>query len=122
MVRCGRPPVLVWLCKLHTIEDHVLCHATVVSSTNLLTMFDYTCYFVTVGLSSAVQLRLLVNCSGMLELLESVLCCLVRHFFPLSFVFSVSFPDVIKTCYSISVCQALRNQTYRKIQSTVMVT
>ena len=35
MVRCGRPAVFVWLCKLHMIEDHVLCHATVVSSTNI---------------------------------------------------------------------------------------
>ena len=35
MVRCGRPAVFVWLCKLHTIGDHVLCHATVVSSTNI---------------------------------------------------------------------------------------
>ena len=35
MVRCGRPAVLVWLCKPHTIEDHVLRHATVVSSTNV---------------------------------------------------------------------------------------
>ena len=32
MVRCGRPAVFVWFCKLRTIEDHVLCHATVVSS------------------------------------------------------------------------------------------
>ena len=31
-VRCGRPAVFVWLCKLHTIEDHVLSHATVVAS------------------------------------------------------------------------------------------
>ena len=36
MVRCGRPAVFVWLCKLHTIEDRVLCHATVISSTYLL--------------------------------------------------------------------------------------
>ena len=28
--------VFGWLCKLHTIEDHVLCHATVVSRTDLL--------------------------------------------------------------------------------------
>ena len=36
MVRCGRPAVFVWLCKLHTIEYHVMCHATVVvSSTNV---------------------------------------------------------------------------------------
>ena len=25
IVRCGRPAVFVWLCKLHKIEDHVLC-------------------------------------------------------------------------------------------------
>ena len=32
-----RPPaVFVWLCKLHTIVDHALCHATVVSTTKLL--------------------------------------------------------------------------------------
>ena len=36
MVRCGRSAVFMWLRKLHTIEGHVLCHATVVSSTNLL--------------------------------------------------------------------------------------
>ena len=32
MVRCGQPAVFVGLCKLHTIDDHVLCHATVVVS------------------------------------------------------------------------------------------
>ena len=32
-----QPAVLMWLCKLHMIEGHVLCYyATVVSSTNLL--------------------------------------------------------------------------------------
>ena len=36
MVRCGRPAVFVWLCKLHTIEDHVLYHATIASSTNII--------------------------------------------------------------------------------------
>ena len=37
MVRCGRPAVFVWLCKLHNmIGDRVLYHATVVSSTNLI--------------------------------------------------------------------------------------
>ena len=36
MVWCGRPAAFMWLCKPRTIEDHVLCHATVVSSTNLL--------------------------------------------------------------------------------------
>ena len=35
MVRCDRPAVFVWLYKLHTIGDHVLCHATVVWSTNV---------------------------------------------------------------------------------------
>ena len=35
-VRCGRPTVFVWLCKLHTIEGHVLCHATVVSRLNII--------------------------------------------------------------------------------------
>ena len=34
-VRCGRPAVFVWLCKLHTIEDPVLYYATVISSTNI---------------------------------------------------------------------------------------
>ena len=71
-------------------------------------MFDYTSYFVTVGLSNTVQLRLLGNYSVMLELLESLLCCLARYFVFLL----LSFPDVIKTCYSTSVCQALRNQAY----------
>ena len=73
-------------------------------------VFDYTSYFVTVGLSvglsNTVQLRLLGYYSVMLELLESLLCCLARHFFFLL----LSFPDVIKTCYSTSVCQVLRNQ------------
>ena len=32
---------------------------------------------------------------------------------------SVSFPDVIKTCYSTSVCQALRNQAYTKTTGSV---
>ena len=37
VIRCGRPAVFMWLCKLHTIEDHVvLRHATIVSGTNLL--------------------------------------------------------------------------------------
>ena len=36
MVRCGQPAFFMWLCKLHTIEDHVLCYATAVRSTNLL--------------------------------------------------------------------------------------
>ena len=36
MVRCGRSAVFVWLCKPHTIEGQVLCHATVVNTTNLL--------------------------------------------------------------------------------------
>ena len=36
MVRCGRPAVFVWLCKLHTIKDYVLCHATVISSTHII--------------------------------------------------------------------------------------
>ena len=31
MVRCGRSTVFEYLCKLHTIDNHVLCHATVVS-------------------------------------------------------------------------------------------
>ena len=49
-------------------------------------VFDYTSYFVTVGSSNTVQLRLLGNHSGMLELLKSLLYCLVRHFFPSSLV------------------------------------
>ena len=44
-------------------------------------IFDDTSYFVTVGLSNTVQLRLLGNYSVMLELLESILCCLTRPFF-----------------------------------------
>ena len=44
-------------------------------------VFDYTSYFVTVGLSNTVQLRLLGNYSVMLELLESLSCCPARHFF-----------------------------------------
>ena len=44
-------------------------------------MFDYTSYFVTVGLSNTVQMRLLGNYSVMLELLESLLCCLARYLF-----------------------------------------
>ena len=35
LARCGKPAVFVWLCKLRTIEDHVLDHATVVSSTSI---------------------------------------------------------------------------------------
>ena len=41
MVRCGQSAVFMWLRKLHTIEDHVLCHAMVVSSTNLLKAEEY---------------------------------------------------------------------------------
>ena len=33
--------VFVWLCKLHAIEDHVLCHATVVRSINILKVEEY---------------------------------------------------------------------------------
>ena len=44
-------------------------------------VFDDTSYFVTVGLSNAVQLRWLGKYSVMLELLESLLCCLTRHSF-----------------------------------------
>ena len=39
-------------------------------------VFDYTSYFVTVGLSNTVQLRLLGNYSVILKLVESLLCCL----------------------------------------------
>ena len=46
-------------------------------------VFEHTSYFETVCLSNTVQLRLLVNCSGMLELLESLLECLVQHCFSL---------------------------------------
>ena len=35
MVQCGRSAAFMWLCKLHTIEGHVLHHVTV-ESTNLL--------------------------------------------------------------------------------------
>ena len=77
-------------------------------------VFDYTPYFVTVGLSNTVQLRLLRNYSGMLELLESRLYCMVRHFFLFFFSSSYFFSDVINTCYSTSVCQASWNQTYTK--------
>ena len=80
-------------------------------------MFDYTSYFVTIGLSNTVQLRLLGHSPVMLELLESLLCCLARHFLFLL----LSFPDVIKTCYSTSVCQALRNQTYTNTEDGVKV-
>ena len=66
-------------------------------------VLDYTSYFVTVGLSNTVQLRWLENYSVMLELLESLLCCLARHLFFL-ILFS---PDVIKTCHSTSVYPAL---------------
>ena len=48
-------------------------------------MFDYASYFVTFGLSNTVQLRLLDNYAVMLELLESLLCCLARYFFLLLF-------------------------------------
>ena len=36
MVPCGRPAVFMRLCKLHAIEYHALCHATVESRKNLL--------------------------------------------------------------------------------------
>ena len=55
------------------------------------TIFDGTSYFVTVGLSNTVQLRLLGNFSVMLELLESLLCCLTRHFFFLLIFFFCPF-------------------------------
>ena len=75
--------------------------------------FDYTSYFLTVGLSNTAQLRLLGNYPGMLELLDTLLCCLWFGSSS-SYISSLSVPHVIKTCYSTSVCQALRNQTYAK--------
>ena len=89
-----------------------------------IAMFDDTSYFVTVGLSNPVQLRLLGNYSVMLELLESLLCCLTWHFFfllPPCFFLLLSFPDVTKTCCSTSVCQALRNQAYTKTLASLYI-
>ena len=44
MVRYGRPTVFVRLCKFHTtIEDPVLCHATVVSSKNINEAEEFRC-------------------------------------------------------------------------------
>ena len=56
-------------------------------------LFDYTSYFVTIGLSNTVQLRLLGNYVVMLELLESLLSCLARHFFLLIFLYFFSSPS-----------------------------
>ena len=57
-------------------------------------LFDDTSYFVNVGLSNTVQLRLLGNYSVVFELLESLLCCITWHFFfllpPSSFLFFFS--------------------------------
>ena len=96
-------------------------------------MFDYTSYFVTVGLSNTVQMRLLGNYSVMLELLESLLCCLARYLFLLLssfffFLLSSSFSSffsllLLEFCFisgcnkdviSTSACQALRNQACTK--------
>ena len=41
-------------------------------------LFDYVFYLVIVGLSNIIAV-VLGNYPGMLELLESLLCCLVRH-------------------------------------------
>ena len=57
--------------------------------------------FDTVGLSNTAQLRLLENYSVMLELLESILCWLARHFFLVRFpYFSLLF---LEFCF-ISGC------------------
>ena len=56
-------------------------------------LFDYTSYFVTIGLSNTVQLRLLGSYVVILELLESLLCCLARHFFLLIFPSFFSSPS-----------------------------
>ena len=48
----------------------------------------------------------IVSPTGCLVLLLSF------YVFLFSFSCSVSFPDVMKTCHSTSVCQALRNQIY----------
>ena len=114
---CGRTAVLAGTASLVDVKVlRVLQRAMNTSKAGpaMYHLFDYTSYFVTVGLSSTVQLRLLGNYSAMLELLESLLCCLARHFFFLL----LSFPDVIKTCYSTSVCQALRHQAYTNTLAT----
>ena len=64
-------------------------------------VFDYTSYFVTVGLSDSVQLRLLGNYSVMLELLESLLCYLARHFLLCS-SFSSFFFLFLELCFLFS--------------------
>ena len=57
----------------------------------------------------------------MLKLLESLLCCPRAFLFLFSFSSSVSFSDLIKTCYSTYVLQALRNQAYSKTLATFIV-
>ena len=52
----------------------------------------------------------------MLELLESILGCLVRHSFSFLVLFFPSLSGCSLTYYSTSVCQALRNQAYTKIR------
>ena len=112
---------------LHGLNTRICTnHQLIVSPLHnrALRMFDYTSYFVTIGFSNTVQLRLLGNYSVMLVLLESLLCCLARHFFLLFFLLFpslfllLSFPHVTKTCYSISVCQVLRKQAYTKTLAT----
>ena len=76
-------------------------------------MFDCTSYFVTVGLSNTVQLRLLGNYSGMLELLESLLGCLVRHFFSLLFLFPLLFQSSEDVLFNLRVSSLTESDLYQ---------
>ena len=88
-------------------------------------VLDYTSYFVTVGLSNTYAATAAVGklfsdvetFRVSFVLLNSALPSFFFFFllFLFSFSSSVSFPDLIKMCYSTSVCQALRNRAYINI-------
>ena len=87
-------------------------------------VFDDTSYFVTVGLSNTVQLRLLGKYSVMLELLESLLCCLTRYslfflVFP-SYVLLLSFSEGNKyvfTLFNLRVLSLTEPGLYQETRS-----
>ena len=72
-------------------------------------VFDHTSYFVTVGLSNTVQLRLLGNYSGILKILEPILCCLVRHFLLFFFPSSFTESDLYNEVSSATAAGKMKN-------------
>ena len=74
MVRCDRPAAFVWLYKLHTTEDHVLCHATVVNSTYIIKAEESRRLHVVYSIGAYyVQCIHIVYCTGVVCMFEIML-------------------------------------------------